>query len=104
MKKNFSFASPDIHPDRHFEAIKNELRKYMRRENRRALPEGVDYWDFDCRFGQTDATAESIKPAEVIKSVDKAKVAGWESFYMEILVRPVTRPPRKPKTEESEEG
>lgn len=92
MKKTFSLHEPGLHPDRRMEAIKNELRKYLRRENRRQLPEGVDYWDFDCRFGETPESAASIKPGEVVKCVDRAKREGWESFYMEILSRPVTRP------------
>jgi len=83
--------------ERHLDAVKNELRKYLRRENRRELPEDMDYWDFDCRFGPTEADAEKIVPGEAIKSVDKAKAAGWSGFYMEILSRPVARP-AKPET------
>ncbi|MGA0334468.1 MAG: DUF6172 family protein, partial [Kiritimatiellia bacterium] len=78
--------------DRHLDAVKNELRKYLRRENRRALPEGMDYWDFDCRFGENEDSAAAISPAEVIKAVDKAKSSGWTGFYMEILSRAVQRP------------
>ena len=98
MKKTFTLHEPGLHPDRRMEAIKNELRKYLRRENRRQLPEGVDYWDFDCRFGKKPESAASIKPGEVVKCVDRAKREGWESFYMEILSRPVTR--TKPVKEE----
>jgi len=92
MKKTFKLNEPGTHPDRRVEAVKNELRKYLRRENRRKLPEGADYWDFDCRFGDTPATANAVKPGEVIKCVDQAKAEGWDQFYMEILARPVTRP------------
>jgi hypothetical protein len=95
VKKTFSLNQPGKHPDRLIEAIKNELRKYLRRENRRELPEEMAYWDFDCRFGPTEAGAEKIPPADVIKSVDKAKTAGWEQFYMEILVRAVPPSPKK---------
>ncbi len=103
MKKIFSLTEPGKHKniDRHLDAVKNELRKYLRRENRRKLPEDMDYWDFDCRFGPTDADAEKIVPGDVIKCVDKAKAAGWESFYMEILSRAVARP-KKPETKPEE--
>jgi hypothetical protein len=110
MKKNFILLEPGTHPDRRVEAVKNELRKYLRRENRRALPDGVDYWDFDCRFGRTADVAEPIKPGEVIKGVDRARSEGWESFYMEILSKPVTRPKpvkeekRDPTSRETPEG
>ncbi|MDF3130785.1 DUF6172 family protein [Kiritimatiellaeota bacterium B1221] len=103
MKKNFSLTESGKHKniDRHLDAVKNELRKYLRRENRRKLPEDMDYWDFDCRFGQTDADAEKIVPGDVVKCVDKAKAAGWDGFYMEILSRPVARP-KKPEIETEE--
>lgn len=102
MKKTFSLTDTGKHKnmDRHCDAVKNELRKYLRRENRRSLPEGKDYWDFDCRFGEEASTAERIAPADVIKAVDKARAAGWASFYMEILSRAVARPV-KPATGES---
>ena len=101
MKKYFSLTDPGKHKniDRHCDAVKNELRKYLRRENRRALPEDMDYWDFDCRFGETEAAAEKIAPAEVIKAVDKAKTAGWPAFYMEILSRAVARPVKPERAE-----
>ena len=94
MKKTFPLKPPGKHPDRHLDAVKYELRKYLRRENNRELPEGVDYWDFDCRFGPTDAEAVAVKPGEIIRSVDKAAKEGWPEMYVEILVKPVTRPPR----------
>jgi len=96
MKKTFSLTDTGNHKniERHLDAVKNDLRKYLRRENKRTLPEDFDYWDFDCRFGETDATAETIVPGEVVKCVDKAKAAGWDSFYMEIMVRAVARPKR----------
>ncbi len=95
MKKTFSLNQPGKHPERLIEAIKHELRKYLRRENRRALPEDMAYWDFDCRFGPNEAEAVKISPADVIKSVDTAKAGGWESFYMEILVRAVPPSPKE---------
>jgi len=101
MKKTFKLLEPGTHPDRRVEAIKNELRKYLRRENRRKLPEGADYWDFDCRFGENADTAEPIKPGDVVKCVDRANSEGWDPFYMEILSRPVTRPKTERKKEPS---
>lgn len=104
MKKNFSLTDSGKHKniDRHCDAVKNELRKYLRRENRRSLPEEMDYWDFDCRFGETETQAEKIAPGDVIKCVDKAKAAGWSQFYMEILSRPVARPKPPQPSEISE--
>jgi hypothetical protein len=102
MKKNFSLTDTGNHKniERHLDAVKNELRKYLRRENKRSLPEDFDYWDFDCRFGETDATAETIVPGDVVKCVDKAHAASWDHFYMEILVRAVARP-KRPEAEKN---
>jgi hypothetical protein len=94
MKKTFPLSAPGKHPDRVVDAVKYELRKYLRRENRRKLPEGADYWDFDCRTGENEAVARVIKPADIIPGVDAAVKAGWPAVYMEILARPVTRPKR----------
>jgi len=95
MKKMIQLHEPGIHPDRKQDAVINELRKYLRRESRRELPEGADYWDFDCRFGETADSAEPVKPGEVVKCVHRAKAAGWNAFYMEILAKPVTRPQKE---------
>lgn len=91
MKKTFILRPPGKHPERHLEAVKYELRKYLRRENNRALPEGVDYWDFDCRFGPNAGQSEPLKPGDIIRAVDRAAKAEWPEMYVEILVKPVTR-------------
>ena len=54
MKKKFSLKHPKIKPARRVEAVKHEIRKYLKRERRKELPEGVDFWDFDCKFGLTE--------------------------------------------------
>jgi hypothetical protein len=51
MKKTFPLDIEGRHRDRVVDALKHELRKYVRRERRRALPPGVDFLDFDCRSG-----------------------------------------------------
>ena len=45
MKKTFALHAEGQHPDRRLEAIKHEIRKYLRRERGKALPEGADLWD-----------------------------------------------------------
>ena len=41
MKKTFQLQAEGKHPDRLLEAIKNELRKYVKRERRRTLCRGA---------------------------------------------------------------
>ncbi|MET0311108.1 MAG: DUF6172 family protein [Burkholderiaceae bacterium] len=94
MRKTFPLAAPGKNPDRLLEATKHEIRKYVRRERRRELPEGSDYWDFDCRFGATEADAVTVHFANVITSIDAAAKAGDAQFFVEILARPAKRGPR----------
>ena len=57
MKKTFPLKAEGKNPERMLEATKHEIRKYIKRERRRDLPEGVDFWDFDCKFGTSSETA-----------------------------------------------
>ena len=85
MKKTFQLHVEGKHPDRALDAIKHEIRKYLKRERRRDLPTGVDYWDFDCKFGLSAEVAETVHVANLIACVDAAVQAQATSFYVEIL-------------------
>ena len=85
MKKNFPLQAEGKHPDRVLEAVKHEIRKYFKRERNRALPKGVDFWDFDCKVGLSGDTAEVVRVSAVIEAVDAAAKTGAASVYVEIL-------------------
>jgi hypothetical protein len=85
MKKNFPLQIEGKNPDRVLEAVKHEIRKYFKRERNRALPKGVDFWDFDCKVGLTAETAEAVKVSTVIESLDALAKEGAASVYVEIL-------------------
>ena len=85
MKKNFSLQIEGKNPDRVLESVKHEIRKYFKRERNRALPKGVDFWDFDCKVGLTAETAEAVKVSAVIESLDALAKEGAASVYVEIL-------------------
>lgn len=87
MKKTFQLRVEGKHPDRVLEAVKHEIRKYVKRERRRALPEGVDYWDFDCKFGATESSAAAVHFASLIDHVDALFKEGGVAFYVEILAK-----------------
>jgi len=97
MRKTFQLAIEGKNRDRVLEAVKHEVRKYVRRERRRALPVGVDFWDFDCRFGPTEAEAVVVHFATLTELMDAVAQAGGSQFFVEILAshghrqqRPVT--------------
>jgi len=98
MKKTFQLTVEGRNRDRVLDAVKHEIRKYFRRERRRALPEGTDFWDFDCRFGGTPDTAVAVQEAGITGLIDTVAQEGGDSFYMEILARPGHRRPRSPAT------
>jgi hypothetical protein len=99
MKKTFKIAHPKIKVARMFEAIKYEVKKYLKRERRKTLPEGVDFWDFDCRYGADEASCETIHVSAINKSISQAEADKLESFYLEILAKPGHRT-KKPQEDE----
>ena len=94
MKKNFPLQIEGKNPDRVLEAVKHEIRKYLKRERRRDLPEGVDFWDFDCKFGLTQDSAEVVHLANLIERIDAAAKEAAPACYVEILAKHGIRVPR----------
>ena len=88
MKKTFKMTHPKLKLPRLVEAIKHEVKKYIRRERNKKLPNDVDFWDFDCRFGADEANSEVIHLSAINKSISLAETNQLESFYLEILVKP----------------
>ena len=88
MKKTFLLVHPKIKPARLIEAVRRDVKKYIKREKRKSLPEGVDFWDFDCKYGPTEAKAEIILTSEISKCISEAEAENLESFYLEILAKP----------------
>ncbi len=94
MKKTFQLHVEGKHPERLLEAIKHEIRKYIKRERRRDLPEGVDFWDFDCKFGATQETAEVVHLNDITVRMDEVALAQGTQCYVEILAKHGMRKPR----------
>ncbi len=87
MKKTFSLRASNREPARQVEYVKHQIKKYIDREKRKPFPEGVDYWDFDCKFGPTEDAAEIIFLNEIRPSIDSLVKEEKTSFYVEILVK-----------------
>ena len=99
MKKTFKLTHPKTKVPRLVEAIKYEVRKYLRRERRKDLPKGADFWDFDCRIGVDEASSDIVHVYDINKSIDQAESKQLESFYLEILAKPGRRT-KKPREEQ----
>lgn len=88
MKKTFQLNIEGKKRDRVVDATKHEIRQYIKRERNKPLPVGVDFWDFDCRFGLTEVAASSVHQANVTALIDAAVADGAERFYLELLAKP----------------
>jgi hypothetical protein len=96
MKKTFQLVHPKKKYDRMVEAVRKDIRKYFKRERNKALPEGVDFWDFDCKFGDTEAEAREVHAAEISQCITQVSEKKLLSFYVQILAKPGQRK-RKPQ-------
>lgn len=88
MRKTFELTHARHKPVQALDRVKHQLHKYIKRERRKELPEGVDFWDFDCRIGRDEATAEAAHVAELSKRLDALAEQGAQEAYVEILVKP----------------
>lgn len=102
MKKTFQLTQEGKNRDRVVEAVKNEVRKYQQREQRKALPEGVDYWDVDCKVGATAETAEALHVAELTAGINSIVATESATLYVELLTKPGVRTARPPAEPESD--
>ena len=88
MKKTFELIHPKIKPARLIEAARRDVKKYLKRENRKSLPDDFDCWNFDCKFGSSVEKAEVILSSEISKCISEAEAESLKSFYLEILAKP----------------
>jgi len=94
VKKTFQLTIEGKHRDRVLDATKHEIRQYIKRERRKLLPEGVDYWDFECQFGLSADTAARVHLANITALINAAAQDGAEAFYLELVAKPGVRKAR----------
>ena len=87
MRKTYALNIEGKNRDRLLDASKHDIRKYVKRERARALPAGVDFWDFDCKLGSDQSSAEVLHFAALMASIDALVQAGAEQFYVEVLTK-----------------
>lgn len=85
MKKIFNLKEGNKNPARQLDAIKYEIRKYIKREKRKPLPEGVDFWDLKCKFGKNNEEPQVIEFVDITKNIDEASAQECDTIYMEII-------------------
>ncbi len=94
MKKTIALTHVKLKPARLVDSIKHDIKKYLNRERNKPLPEGMDYWTFDCRFGASENVAEVIYASEINKRIDAAVEQGLAEFYIEIISKSENHKPK----------
>ncbi len=84
MKKTYTLNIEGKNRDRLLDASKHDIRKYAKRERAKALPEGVDFWDFDCKVGVNAEAATPVHFAEIMGAVDALVNDGTDQFFVEM--------------------
>ena len=103
MKKTFQLIVENKDKDRQVDSIKNEVRKYIKRERSKKLPEKCNYWNFDCKFGKTEEEAVTIRFVDITKSIDIAASKNLDSFFLELVARAEFRKPKEKGQENEDE-
>ena len=91
VKKTFQLTASNKQPERVVEAIKNEIRKYIKREKRKTLPEGMNVWNIDCKFAKDGAEPEVIQFQDITKCIDEAAASEAKSIYLELLSKAIKK-------------
>ncbi|CAA6808148.1 MAG: Unknown protein [uncultured Sulfurovum sp.] len=101
MKKVFQIQQERLKLDRAVDAIKNELRKYAKREKKKDLPnKKTMYWDFDCKFGKTAELATACTFEEISTQLNSVVKDGWKECYVEVMAKAVDKPVKEEEEEE----
>lgn len=85
MKKLFPLRAPGRVDARVVDAVKHEVRKYVKRERRKELPEDFTEWQFRCKVGPTRDSATSLELGSLAGAIDDVARTGATEVYIEIL-------------------
>jgi len=93
MRKTFSLHAPGKADARVLDAIKHEVRKYVKRERRKTLPDGFMEWSFACKIGLSPALAEHVTLKDISQALDRVALGDAAEVYVEIIASPSTARP-----------
>jgi hypothetical protein len=94
LKKTYALKVEGKNRDRLLDAAKHDIRKYVKRERAKPLPEGADFLDFDCKVGIGPVDAAAVHFAALMAAVDALVKDGANQFYVEITSKPGHRAAR----------
>ena len=85
MRKTYRLNIEGKNRDRLLDASKHDIRRYVKRERGRPLPEGVDFWDFDCQFGLKADAMQPVHFGNLIEQIDTAAKEGADAVCVLML-------------------
>ena len=103
MKKRFALTDTKKAPQRVLEGIKNDIRKYIKREKRKPLPADTNFWRIDCKFAKNENDLEDIKFEDIMKNINEASQEKCESFMIELVSVAVQKTPKEAENTPKEE-
>jgi len=100
LKKKFLLTDERKDSQRVLESIKHNIRKYIKREKRKELPEGSNFWQINCKFGQNEESAIEIRFEDIMKNINESSMQNLESFYIELTSTAINMEFKKKAKEE----
>ena len=91
MKKTFPLHASDRADARVLEAIKYDIRKYVKRERKKTVPAEFDLWEFACKVGVDPTTAVEKPLRDMSGGIDAVAAGGADGVYIEVVAVPAKR-------------
>jgi hypothetical protein len=85
MNKTYNLIEEKRDKDRVVEAIKHEVRRYIKREKNKPLPKDIDFWKLECKISKNSDKLASIEFQNLIKTIDILVSEEAEILNIEIL-------------------
>ncbi len=85
MNKTYKLIEEKRNKDRVVEAIKHEVRKYIKREKNKSLPKDVDFWKLECKISKDSDELAFVEFQNLIKTIDTLVLEEAKILNIEIL-------------------
>ena len=100
MKKTFKLDHPKIKVPRVVDSVKHDIKKFLKKERKKSIPSGATYWDFDCKFGQSEETAVEVHLSSLTKNIDELVENNIMTIYVEITAKAIEAGKNPPAQED----
>ena len=82
------------------DSVKHDIRKFLKKERKKPLPSGANYWGFDCKFGQSEETAVEVHLSSLTKNIDELVENNIMTIYVEITAKAIEAAKKPPAQED----